>query len=181
MTVCPNASCIVAHRRTSLYAHQYSPRDGHKLWKARAGDTQPAGHRTTRLPFITQAEFHGSRGLRELSVSTTGATTTLAGRGAVPGIAFKDDAVGTNVIFRTIHDIAIAPSGDFALVVVRAWPPAPRAPWPSPAAGRTRLAHTPQARTAALQGLVPATTHRATGLLLAQRVLARARCIAGHW
>ena len=65
--------------------------------------------RTMHFPFITQADFYGSRGLRELSVSTTGATSTLG--------------VGTNFP----QDVAIDPSGAYALVAVRTWPPAPRA------------------------------------------------------
>eukprot|EP00964_Phaeocystis_antarctica_P023767 scaffold13289_cov59-Phaeocystis_antarctica.AAC.2 len=188
-----------------------------------------------------QAEFHGGRGLRELSVSTTGATTTLAGSGSGGigwhGGAFKDDVVGTNAQFKYPSGIAIALSGDFVLVTVRAWPPAPRASWPSPAPAaahppRTHRVLAPDAsqgvhnhrirrvdistgatttlagsgvkgfkdddvgtnaqfsypfsvaiapngvfalvaaRTAALQGVVPAATHRAAGSLLAQRVLA---------
>ena len=75
-----------------------------------------------RFPFITQADFYGSRGLRELSVSTTGATTTLAGSG-IGG--FKDDDVGTNAQFNYPQGVAIDPNGAFALVGVRAWPPAP--------------------------------------------------------
>ena len=102
-----------------------------------------------RFPFITQADFYGSRGLRELSVSTTGATTTLAGSG-VAGV--NDDNVGTSAQFNHPTGIAIAPDGAFALVTVRAWPPAPRVSWPSPHSG-TPASHTrptrPQAFTAA--------------------------------
>ena len=101
-----------------------------------------------------QAEFHGGRGLRELSVSTTGATTTLAGSGSGGigwhGGAFKDDVVGTNAQFKYPSGIAIALSGDFVLVTVRAWPPASRATWPSPAAAHPPRTLIPQARTAAL-------------------------------
>eukprot|EP00964_Phaeocystis_antarctica_P132270 scaffold96327_cov60-Phaeocystis_antarctica.AAC.2 len=93
-----------------------------------------------RFPFITQADFYGSRGLRELSVSTTGATTTLAGSG-VRG--FKDDDVGTNAQFDNPAEVAIDPSGTFALVAVRAWPPAPRASWLSPAAAPLPRTHAP--------------------------------------
>ena len=59
---------------------------------------------------------------------TTGATTTLAGSGSGgwSGGGFNDDDVGTNAQFSTPNDVAIDPSGAFALVAVRAWPPAPR-------------------------------------------------------
>ncbi len=75
---------------------------------------------------------------------TTGATTTLAGSG-VQG--FKDDDIGINAQFRP-SDVAIDASSTFALVAVRApLHPSRRA---LPPQRRTRLAHTPQARTAAL-------------------------------
>eukprot|EP00964_Phaeocystis_antarctica_P045430 scaffold26148_cov61-Phaeocystis_antarctica.AAC.2 len=96
------------------------------------------------------ADFHGRRGLRELSESTTGATTTFAGSGR----GFKDDGVGTNAQFNLPRSLAIAPSGDFVLI-----------------ARRTHLAHAPQP-TPPPSKVVPAATHRAADLLLAQRVLA---------
>ena len=77
--------------------------------------TACCGHRTTRFPFITQADFYGRRGLRELSESTTGATTTFAGSGR----GFKDDGVGTNAQFNLPRSLAIAPSGNFVLIAVR--------------------------------------------------------------
>ena len=83
--------------------------------------------------------------IRRVEIST-GATITLAGSG-VRG--FNDD-VGTNAQFNWLASVAIAPNGAFALVGVRAWPPAPRATWPPPPQRRTRLAHTTQARNAAL-------------------------------
>ena len=77
-------------------------------------------YRITCFAFITQADFHGSRGLRELSVSTTGATTTLAGSGVA---GFNDDGVGISAQFYYTRGVAIAPNGAFALVAVRARPP----------------------------------------------------------
>ena len=76
---------------------------------------------------------------------TTGATTTLAGgvsQGYKGGRGFNDDDVGTSAQFFYPMGVAIAPSGAFALVAVRACPPAPRASWPFPPQRRTRLAHT---------------------------------------
>ena len=59
-----------------------------------------------------------------LSEITTGATTTLAGSG---DYGFKDAIVGTSAQFKVPKDVAIAPNGAFALVAVRASPPATRA------------------------------------------------------
>ena len=77
---------------------------------------------------------------------TTGATTTLAGG----DYGFKDADVGTNAQFESPFGIAIAPSGAFALVGVRVRPPCTPRVVAFPPQRRTRLAHTPQARTAAL-------------------------------
>ena len=103
----------------------------------------PVEHRITCFPFITQGHFHGSwsRSPRKLSESTTGATSILAGSsspGDGPGTrtgGYNDDNVGTNVKFYMPWSVAIAPSGAFALIAVRACPPAPRAAWPSPRSG----------------------------------------------
>eukprot|EP00964_Phaeocystis_antarctica_P163072 scaffold138547_cov190-Phaeocystis_antarctica.AAC.1 len=84
--------------------------------------------------------------IRRVDIST-GATTTLAGSSPY---GVKDDDVGTNARFYHPLGIAIDPSGTFALVAVRAWPPAPRASWPSSPQRRARLTHTPQTRTATL-------------------------------
>tara|TARA_B100000795_G_scaffold213261_1_gene166926 strand:- start:126 stop:341 length:216 start_codon:yes stop_codon:yes gene_type:complete len=46
----------------------------------------------------------------------TGATTTLAG--STPGFS---DGVGASAQFYYLSDVAIHPSGTFALVMVRAW------------------------------------------------------------
>ena len=73
---------------------------------------------------------------------TTGATTTIAGSGTT---GFKDDDVGTNAQFYLPFGVAIDPSGVFALVAVRACPPAPRASWPSPAAAHPPRTHAPGA------------------------------------
>ena len=92
-------------------------------------------------------DFANNR-IRRVDIST-GATTTLAGSG-VAGV--NDDNVGTSAQFNHPTGIAIAPDGAFALVTVRAWPPAPRVSWPSPHSG-TPASHTrptrPQAFTAA--------------------------------
>ena len=100
--------------------------------------TRPAEHRITRFPFITQANFHGSgsRSPRELSESTTGATTTLAGNSYA---GFNDHDVGALAQFDEPHNVAIDPSGAFALVAVRACPSAPRASRPSPRSGAPTL------------------------------------------
>ena len=107
--------------------------------------------------------------IRRVDIST-GATTTLAGSGVA---GFKDDDDSTNAQFYNPIDVAIAPSGDFALVAVRAWPPCTPhvAPFPHGGAPASHTRAT-QANTAALQGVVPAATRRAAGMLLAQRVLA---------
>jgi len=84
--------------------------------------------------------------IRRVDIST-GATTTLAGSG---DRGVKDDDVGTNAQLNRPLGVAIDPSGTFALVAVRAWPPASRASWPSSPLRRARLTHTPQTRTATL-------------------------------
>ena len=158
---------------------------GHRLGRRGADGTQPAGHRTTRFPFITQADFHETRGLRELSVGTTGATTTLAGGGPSGyhfrhfkefPLRFKDDDVGANALFSWPFDVAIDPSGAFALVAVRDLGPLHPACHALPQQRRPRLAHTRQAHTAALQGVIAAATPRRR--LAPRSVCTRARCIA---
>ena len=105
----------------------------------------------------------------------TGATTTLAGSGVA---GFNDDDVGTNARFYYPRGVAIAPNGAFALVAVRACPPCTRrASWPSPQRGAPASTHAPQARTAALQGVVAAATHRRR--FAPRSACARTRCIAG--
>ena len=65
-----------------------------------------------------------------------GATTTLAGSGS----AGFGNGAGGSARFNNPHDIAIDPSGTFALVAVRRPPPYPRIP-PSRRRHNTRLAH----------------------------------------
>ena len=153
---------------------------GHRLGRRAADGAQPAGPGPRASPFLTQANFLGSRNLRELSVYTTGATTTLAGSGpgGYDGNGFHDGDNGANAQFGEPTGVAIDPDGTFALVAVRAWPPAPHASWPSPAAAHPPRTHAPQARSAALQ-VVPAATHPASGSA-PRLACARARCIAGQ-
>eukprot|EP00964_Phaeocystis_antarctica_P127958 scaffold91680_cov107-Phaeocystis_antarctica.AAC.1 len=83
------------------------------------------------------SQDQGNHRIRRVNIST-GATTTVAGSG-VQG--FKDDDVGTNAQFYKPRGITIHSSGTFALVAVRAWPPAPRASWLSPAAAPPPRTH----------------------------------------
>ena len=59
-------------------------------------------------------DSHNS-GIRRVDIAT-GATTTLAG--STPGFS---DGVGASAQFYYLSDVAIHPSGTFALVMVRAW------------------------------------------------------------
>eukprot|EP00964_Phaeocystis_antarctica_P023768 scaffold13289_cov59-Phaeocystis_antarctica.AAC.3 len=134
--------------------------------------------RTTALQGVVPAATHRAAGLllaqRVLaSDASTGATTTLAGSG-VQGV--KDDDVGTNARFYYPIGIAIDPSGTFALVAVRAWPPAPRTSWPSHAAARLPLTHAPDPHCHPLGWCSRATPRRR---LAPRAACARARCTAG--
>ena len=93
-------------------------------------------------------DYDSGHRIRRVDI-TTGATTTLAGSGVA---GFKDDDVGTNALFKQPLGVAIDKSSSFALVGVRACGPLhpARRDIPPPPQRRTRLAHTPQARTAAL-------------------------------
>ena len=72
--------------------------------------------------------------IRRVDIAT-GATTTLAGS----GIRGFGDGVGVTARFKYPNDIAIDPTGTFALVAVRRPPPYPRM---APSRRRhTRLAH----------------------------------------
>ena len=112
--------------------------------------------------------------IRRVEIAT-GATSTLAGSGVHN---FKDDVVGTNAQFRWPHGVAIDPSGTFALVAVRAWPPCtPLVVPPSPHSG----AHPPRTRAPdppAVQGMVSAATHTAPPACSSLSVCSRARYVS---
>ena len=126
------------------------------------------------VPDASQDGHGPNHRIRRVDIST-GATTTLAGSG-VAGV--NDDNVGTSAQFNHPTGIAIAPDGAFALVTVRAWPPAPRVSWPSPPQRHTCLAHTPHSPTGLHRRLLRSAARRHTHTALpafaplAQRVLA---------
>eukprot|EP00964_Phaeocystis_antarctica_P127959 scaffold91680_cov107-Phaeocystis_antarctica.AAC.2 len=74
--------------------------------------------------------------------------------------------------------VAIDPSGTFALVAVRAWPPAPRAPWPSPTAAHPPRTQSPGPHRRSLR--CGARRHTPRRRLAPRSACARARCIAGQ-
>ena len=84
-----------------------------------------------------------------------GVTTTLAGDGT-PGSNDGNDGIGVSATFNYPMGVAIAPSGNFALVGVRARPPLPRVA-PTRADGAPRLAHAVQA----IHRFSPPPSHRA--------------------
>ena len=113
---------------------------------ARSSHTAPLGLLLAQRVLVPDASQDGTNHrIRRVNI-TTGATTTLAGG----DYGFKDADVGTNAQFESPFGIAIAPSGAFALVGVRVRPPCTPRVVAFPPQRRTRLAHTPQARTAAL-------------------------------
>ena len=65
--------------------------------------------------FPDASQDHGNQHVRRVDIAT-GATTTLAGSGTA---GFRDGA-GASAQFNGPNDVAIAPSGGFALVAVRA-------------------------------------------------------------
>ena len=69
--------------------------------------------------------------IRRVDIAT-GATTTLAGSGSSGFL----DGVATSAQFKGPWDVAIDPSGAFALVAVRAWPRT------APASARSRRRRT---------------------------------------
>ena len=128
-----------------------------------------AGLLLAQRVFVSDApQDHINHRIRRVDI-TTGATTTLAGSG-VSG--FNDDDVGTNAQFNHPGGVTIAPDGAFALVAVRAWPPAHLALRPSTPQRRTRLVHTPHRPAPPPSEVVATAPHTtATGSFLAQLAL----------